>query len=248
MKFLEDPNLARLNSFLDSVDTGEFVIHGKLEAYSCKLAGLDKKLSQSLDQEVQSEVQSSPSELSMSPVGPMSDSASRKTLIYLILTLNHVYPDYDFSLLRAHHFKKEAGFSKAEEVMDSYLVAASKVWEATPSSGEAPFLDTLWGALDEAIDLKHSDVYSYKSDNETDPFGEDANVWAFNYFFYNRALKRILYVSCRAVPKAAEESEVAEDEESDEYGKYNSDNEDDGGEGVPRRKPTDYGMANEMDL
>lgn len=26
---------------------------------------------------------------------------SRKTLVYLILTLNHIYPDYDFSLLRA---------------------------------------------------------------------------------------------------------------------------------------------------
>jgi hypothetical protein len=36
----------------------------------------------------------------MSPVGPLSDSASRKTLIYLILTLNHVYPDYDFSQAR----------------------------------------------------------------------------------------------------------------------------------------------------
>jgi len=48
--------------------------------------------------------------------------------------------------------------------------------------------------------------------------------------------------------KPWQSQQVAEDEESDEYGKYNSDNEDDGGEGVPRRKPTDYGMANEMDL
>lgn len=53
-----------------------------------KLAGLDKKLSASLDAEVQAG--SSPQELSMSPVGPLSDSASRRTLIYLILTLNHV--------------------------------------------------------------------------------------------------------------------------------------------------------------
>jgi hypothetical protein len=41
-----------------------------------------------------------------------------------------------------------------------------------------------------AIDLKSCDVYSYKSDNETDPFGEKANVWAFNYFFYNRWANR----------------------------------------------------------
>jgi hypothetical protein len=30
-------------------------------------------------------------------------------------------------------------------------------------------------------------------------------VWSFNYFFYNKKLKRILYLSCRAVTKAAAE-------------------------------------------
>ena len=32
---------------------------------------------------------------------PLHLCCSRKTLVYLILTLNHIYPDYDFSLLRA---------------------------------------------------------------------------------------------------------------------------------------------------
>lgn len=239
MKFLDDSNLARINSFLDNVDTGDYVVYGDLEAYSCKLAGLDKKLSKSLDTEVQ--VGSSPQELSMSPVGPLSDSASRKTLIYLILTLNHIYPDYDFSLLRAHHFKKEGGLARAEEVIDTHMLEVSKVWEATPGFGDAPFLDTLWSAVDEAIDLKSCDVYSYKSDNETDPFGEKASVWSFNYFFYNKKLKRILYISCRAVTKAA--AEEAADEEDSKY-LYNSDDEGDEGEA----HPTDYGMANEMDM
>ena len=52
---------------------------------------------------------------------------SRKTLIYLILTLNHIYPDYDFSLLRAHHFKKEPGLARVEEVIDTHLREVSKV-------------------------------------------------------------------------------------------------------------------------
>ncbi|GBF96426.1 repressor of RNA polymerase III transcription [Raphidocelis subcapitata] len=255
MRHLEDSNLARLNSFLESVDTGEFTVHGNLEAFSCKLAGLDKKLSQSLDGEVLTG--SSPQQLSMSPVGPLSDSASRKTLIYLILTLNHVYPDYDFSQLRAQHFKKEPGFERAEEVVSTCLLDVGKVWEATPGFGDAPFLDSLMGAINEVIGLKESDVYSYKSDNETDPFGESANVWAFNYFFYNRKLKRILYLSCRAVPKGADDSEVGEGETSDEYEKYNSDGDDGGAAAaapaaaaVEARPPgkTDYGMAAEMDL
>jgi hypothetical protein len=55
------------------------------------------------------------------------------------------------------------------------------------------------------------DVYSYKAVAEGDPFCEDSNLWSFNYFFYNRKLKRILYFSCRAVSKTA-------NEESDEDG------------------------------
>ncbi|GBF98817.1 transcription regulator [Raphidocelis subcapitata] len=248
MKALDEANLARLNSFLDSVDTGEFVVYGDLEAYSCKLAGLDKKLSKSLDEEVAAG--SSPQELSMSPVGPLSDSASRKTLIYLILALNHVYPDYDFSRLRAHHFKREAGLARAEEVIDSHLLEVSKVWEATPGFGEAPFLDTLWSAVDEAIDLKSCDVYSYKSDNETDPFGERASVWAFNYFFYNRKLKRILYLSCRALTKAAAEASEGRTGDSRDYESDGEDEESsgDGGATAGASKRIDYGMANEMDL
>ena len=53
--------------------------------------------------------------------------SSRKTLIYLILTLNHCYPDYDFSLLRAHHFRKEPGISSVEEAVDSHLLEVSRV-------------------------------------------------------------------------------------------------------------------------
>ena len=30
---------------------------------------------------------------------------------------------------------------------------------------------------------------SYKSDMESDPFGEKGSVWSFNYFFYNKKLK-----------------------------------------------------------
>lgn len=234
MKYLDLAPLARLKTFLNNVDVGDYVVQGELEAYSCKLAGLDKKLSKSLDQDVQTG--SSPLELSRSPVGPLSDSSSRKTLIYLILTLNNTYPDYDFSLLRAHHFRKEQGSSNAENVIDTHLLEVSKVWSKTPGFGEKGFLDCLWTAIDEAIDLKDCDVYSYKSDLETDPFGEIASIWSFNYFFYNKRMKRIVYIACRGCSKTAAEEEP-EESESKYY--YNSDSEYD---------DTDYGMANEMDV
>lgn len=58
---------------------------------------------------------------------PCIVACSRKTLIYLILTLNHTYPDYDFSLLRAHHFRKEAGVKAIEETVNSTLLEVSRV-------------------------------------------------------------------------------------------------------------------------
>mmetsp|Transcript_25876 Transcript_25876/g.65807 ORF Transcript_25876/g.65807 Transcript_25876/m.65807 type:complete len:233 (+) Transcript_25876:140-838(+) len=231
MKFLDLPPLARINTFLEHCDVGEYVVEGDLEAYSCKLAGLDKKLSKSLDQDVQ--VGSSPLDMSASPVGPLADSSSRKTLIYLILTLNHIYPDYDFSLLRAHHFRKEEGIARAEEAIDSHLLEVSKVWTKTPGFGENPFLESLWSSIDEAIDLKDCDVYSYQSDLETDPFGEKASIWSFNFFFYNKKLKRILYFSCRALSKTCADEET---ETSSKY-VYGSDDDDD----------AKYGMAGDMD-
>lgn len=200
-----------------------------------KLAGLDKKLSRSLEEEVIES--SSPAELGKSPVGPLSESGSRKTLVYLILTLNHMYPDYDFTLLRAHHFTKEDGVSEAEEIIDAHLVEAGKLWESTPGFGEEPFLDTVWTSIDEVIKLDECDVYSYKSDLETDPFGEKGSVWSFNYFFYNKKKKRILYFSCRGMSKTAVELS-----ETTDY-KYNTDDEDDeDDQGVATS------MANQMDL
>lgn len=80
-------------------------------ALTGKLAGLDKKLSRSLEEEVAAS--SSPLELSKSPVGPLHEGSSRRTLVYLILTLNHIYPDYDFSLLRVGGCRRAGGRVRA---------------------------------------------------------------------------------------------------------------------------------------
>ena len=67
--------------------------------------------------------------------------------------------------------------------------------------------------------------------------GEDGNVWAFNFFFYNKKLKRIAYFSCRGISKS-----VAANGPEDSGLTYSS-NIDGEEEAVSR-----YGMANEMDL
>eukprot|EP00250_Pteridium_aquilinum_P000263 c10290_g1_i3 orf=1-225(-) len=75
MKFLEYTPLARINAFLSTVNLGDSLLKGNLEAYSCKAAGVDKKYSRSLDQEVIESLASSPSNLSVSPLGPLSSLA-----------------------------------------------------------------------------------------------------------------------------------------------------------------------------
>ena len=42
-------------------------------------------------------------------------------------------------------------------------------------------------------------VFSYIPEYTNDPFTEDGCVWAFNYLFWNRNLKRILFLCCRAL-------------------------------------------------
>ena len=46
-----------------------------------------------------------------------------------------------------------------------------QVWESTPGFGDSPLLESLWTAIDEAVEMKECDVYTYNSDQETDPFG-----------------------------------------------------------------------------
>jgi hypothetical protein len=143
---------------------------------------------------------SSPTTLGTSPVGPLTDSNSRKTLIYLILTLNHIYPDYDFSNLRAQHFTKEGAISSVKTDIDTMLMEIGRVWSAQYGDDE-PFLEVLWKTMDEAIELVDCDVYSYKAMSEGDPFTDEGNLWSFNYFFYNKKLKRILFFTSHAASK-----------------------------------------------
>ncbi|KAG0318009.1 hypothetical protein BGZ99_005929, partial [Dissophora globulifera] len=106
MKFLEYPGMDAINSALN-FDTPECKVHGRVEPYSCKAAGADKKLYKQLENKYDPSghqtMMSPPDDDGfnirniISPFGPMDQPASRKTLFYLIGTLNASFPDYDFS-------------------------------------------------------------------------------------------------------------------------------------------------------
>lgn len=124
-----------------------------------------------------------------SPLGDLSDSATRKLLVYLISTLNAAFPDYDFSGVRSEQFLKEPDLRLVMSDVNRHL---TELGDAVPPT----FLEEMWAAIDEAlgVTLKDCEIYSYLPDMEGDPFSY--NLWSFNYFFVNRRMKRIVFFSC----------------------------------------------------
>ena len=60
---------------------------------------------------------------------------------------------------------------------------------------KSTFLEQVWQAINDVVPLHSSEVYSYVPDNDEDPFS-DGSLWSFNFFFFNKDLKRICYFTC----------------------------------------------------
>ncbi|GAB9469006.1 Rna polymerase iii transcription repressor [Globisporangium polare] len=212
MKYLEENALTWLNSVLGSYEIGDRVLCSKIEAYSCKKAGSDKKLAKNLELYYQQELEAlsaSKDLLSSSPLGPLTSAATRKLLINLISTMNASFPDYDFSTVKPEQFCKELDYRLAIQRINHDL---AELIDAE-SNG---FVEKMWEAIAETIKLDECEVYSYIPDMDSDPFS-DGTLWSFNYFFYNRNQKKILYFTCMSKGLAydddLDDDEMMEDSE-----------------------------------
>ncbi|KAJ8548239.1 hypothetical protein K7X08_030708 [Anisodus acutangulus] len=216
MKYLEYTPLDRINDFLSHVNLGERTIKGCLEAYSCKHTGTDKKLSLSLENEIFDYLGKSSDTDSSSPVEYLSCRSSRKTLIYLLLTLYHMYPDYDFSAVKAHQFFTEESWDSFKQIFDIYMFEASKEWLDT-NEGSA-LLETLYKALDEVVKVAECEIYTYNPEADADPFLERGAIWSYHFFFYNRRLKRVVSFRFSCVSNLVGEGHLLDDSSFDEDG------------------------------
>lgn len=94
--------------------------------------------------------------------------------------------------LQSHEFSKEPSLQWVMNAIDTNL-------SATTGECYRSLRQQLWAAVDEEIEMKECDIYSYNPDLGSDPFGEDGCQWSFNYFIYNKKLKRIVFFTCRAI-------------------------------------------------
>ncbi|XP_066991735.1 repressor of RNA polymerase III transcription MAF1 homolog [Anabrus simplex] len=233
MKLLESTRFEAINSAL-SIETGDSKIFGRIESYSCKMAGDAKQLYKKFNAEQgatphdlqalsppQTGLGASPGQyqysrsISGDEDGPLCDTISRKTLFYLIATLNAAFcPDYDFSNAKSHEFSKEPSLQWVMNTVDSNL-------STTAGEQYGSLRAQLWAAVEDEISMNDCDIYSYNPDLASDPFGEDGCLWSFNYFFYNKKLKRIVFFTCRAINPlymldSGCGSDLAMDEDDDE--------------------------------
>lgn len=222
------PDLDEISSSLN-FDTADCRIVGSCDIYTTKAAGSDKKLYKYVDQDISAQYKSAveltksvPSQqrplaaaslipFKISPFGPLTEISSRRTFAYLIATLSASHPDYDFSRhLRPSDFKRERSLRAVIGNINTTLsnlrpLAGSSSFlqvPGVPSSYSYPNGNVwgirMWRLLDKHMTLKECSIYHYAPTD--DPFEVDeAGVWNINYFFFNKAMKRVCYFYVKAI-------------------------------------------------
>lgn len=223
MKYLQNQYLIKLTQELtDAVaHNGSNLINGRIEAFSCKRAGNDKRAANALAERIENEIEVLTEEkvkyrknspggsnfietYSSSPLGDLTtaDSYPRKLMTDLMLTLNLSFPDYDFSSLKADDFIRLSSPFHAIDNINQHL--SELATDKRPG-----FLSEMWKTIDNVIFLQDCIAFSYvPPDHSTDFFStltqgssidqiqDDSFLWSFNYFFVNRSLKRIVVFTC----------------------------------------------------
>ena len=78
--------------------------------------------------------------------------------------------------------------------------------------------------------------------------GEKGSVWSFNFFFYNRKLRRILYFACRGIAKTALADSSTGEATATTPGATGDADADSVGDALDDSDSLRYGMAGTMDV
>uniref|UniRef100_A0A183T3R9 Repressor of RNA polymerase III transcription MAF1 homolog n=1 Tax=Schistocephalus solidus TaxID=70667 RepID=A0A183T3R9_SCHSO len=118
-------------------------------------------------------------------------SITAKELFCLMSTLNLSFgPSYDFLTADSEEFCLEPELWVVQHYISRFCSIYVDKYESL-----AP---KLWKAIEEAIVSQECIIYSYRPDHASDPYSSGC-LASFNYFFYNRDIKRILFFSLRVL-------------------------------------------------
>lgn len=177
MKFLDVQNFATLSSHLSGTRDGTRIVC-QLESYSCKPAGVDKKIYK----EYNFQNGASPDQLlALSPPQTVTypemaaQTTNRKTMYHLLCTLNASFPDYDFRDVDSRQFSKEPDLQMVMNSVNNTLrETIGDVFQLVQNE--------LWSAIDAEIELQNCEIYSYIPLDDSDPFGEEGVVYVASLF------------------------------------------------------------------
>lgn len=154
MKLIDVPSLTEMNMLFNSVACDGVELRLRLELYSCKATAATKSLARSFDDERQLRASSALD----------SDTAlalNRKTLLYLLDTLNESLPDYDFSHTSIDLFALQPSPPHVQAQIDTHLASCVPHYAAL-------YAARLWAAVAAELDsLDDVEIYTYVGD---DPF------------------------------------------------------------------------------
>lgn len=187
MKYLENLPLENITKSITNCQLGGgLIINGRIELYSTKKAGDDKKQSKLLESKL------SEANTSSSSAGDLS-TKTKRVLGDLIQTLNASFNDYDFSELTPDSFSQLSA-SETVQTINSYLA------ELTINNPNA--INDMWRDVNTAMGNNLANCEAYRLDDSA--FIDEVDngmVWSYNFFFCSKELKRVCYFTCAATSK-----------------------------------------------
>mmetsp|Transcript_3951 Transcript_3951/g.7977 ORF Transcript_3951/g.7977 Transcript_3951/m.7977 type:complete len:273 (+) Transcript_3951:46-864(+) len=227
VKFLEHAELTSLSGQIADARIGDRVLSCTVDVFSCKRAGTDKKTGYDIQQRLQEECdirisaefpeggggkrkqsgeKSSSPNVTMTELGDLAVPAIQRFIADLILTLNTVFPDYDFTDIPPTSFRSAGSVSQVihsiNGQMNASLCSSSPTQEVGANRFQQhninpdTFLPELWEVVASIMPMDEVQVYTYVPEVQGDPFSDDGVLWSFNYFFCSRKEKKILYFTC----------------------------------------------------
>jgi hypothetical protein len=122
-----------------------------------------------------------------SSLGDMTEPSTQSLLLNLTTTLNESFPDFDFTNSKLEQFVTKDNAEVITQVNGHFAELTIR---------QPYFLNTLWTAVDDVVNLKKCEVFEFRPDmNEESQY---ENIWSFHYFFYNKDDRHLVYLTCAA--------------------------------------------------